>query len=289
MTDLALDHIVIALPDLAAAAAYERAGLKLTEPRGHAGLGTEARVVFVGDGEAHTYLEFIAVRDRPEAEASGARESLFAALAAGGGAYRLAFRTNDLAAAEARLGTRAGRRYAVTRDDGSAVGDVLPVLPDAGLACDVSLIQYAPGYEARREARRADGLLDHALPLKRLDHLAIVAPDREASIAAWGTLGVGVTGEVRGPGMVITQLRAGDAIVELLSPETPDSPLASRRPGLVSMAAFEVDDLAAVIAGLRGRGFDLPEARPGPLPGTVVTTLPADQLAGLSLQLLQHV
>lgn len=289
MSVAALDHVVIALPDLAAADTYEQAGLTLTDRRGHAGLGTEARVAFVGGGEQQTYLEFIAIRDRAEAEASGARASLFSALAAGGGAYRLAFRTDDLDGAQARLGPLAGGRYRVARDDGSAIGEVLPVLPEAGLACDVSLIQYAPGYGARRDARRAEGLLDHALPLKRLDHLAIVAPDREGTVAAWAKLGIGVAGEVHGPGMVITQLRAGDAIVELLSPETPESPLASRPPGLASMAAFEVDDLAAAIDGLRGRGFELPDARPGPLPGTIVTTLPADQLAGLSLQLLQYV
>lgn len=286
----AVDHLVVAVPGLSALEPLERLGFRLTDVARHPGLGTEARVFFVGEGDQQTYIEFIAVHDRAEAEASGARASLLGALEGGGGAYRIALRTRDIAAARTRLGARAGEPYAVTRADGSLVGEVLPVLPAAGLGCDVSLIQYSPGVEERRRQRVESGLTRHALPLRRLDHLAIVAPEREAAMKAWeDALGVSVSGEVRGPGMIITQLRIGDVVVELLSPDGPESPIASRRPGLASMAAFEVQGLDGVVEDARARGFSPPDARPGPLPGTRVSTILAAECAGLNLQLLEYV
>lgn len=45
-----LDHVVLPVPSLAAAAEpFERLGLRLTLPAAHPGFGTENRVFFVGD------------------------------------------------------------------------------------------------------------------------------------------------------------------------------------------------------------------------------------------------
>jgi methylmalonyl-CoA/ethylmalonyl-CoA epimerase len=285
----ALDHIVVAVPSLAAVEPWERLGLRLQDARRHPGLGTEARSFFVGEGERMTYVEAIALVDRAEAEASGARGSLLAALERGGGVYRFAFRVSSVAEARTSLGELAGRPYSVTRDDGSPVAEVLPVLETAGLGCDVSLIEYAPGIEARRARRIADGLLAHDLPLRRMDHLAVVAPDLDAATATWGrVLGLEVAGRVDAPGIRIVQLAAGDVMVELISGDSPESPLSKRPPGPVSMAAFEVADLPAAIAQAEARGFTVAPPRTGVLPGTTVTTIPADQFAGLGLQLLAY-
>src|SRR5207248_113280 len=133
---------------------------------------------------------------------------------------------------------------------------------------------------ADRLAAFTDGKA-HALPLKRLDHLAAVAPDLERSCTFWDeVLGVPTVGEVVSPTIVVRQLKIGDAILELLGPSTPDSPIRQRPPGLGSSCSFEVDDLEAVIAQARGAGFDVPDSRVGTLPGTRVTTVPSDQMSG---------
>jgi hypothetical protein len=89
--------------------------------------------------------------------------------------------------------------------------------------------------------------------------------------------------------MVIRQMKVGDSILELLGPGSPDSPIASRPPGFASMVAFEVESLDASVAKARSKGFEVPDGRDGVLPGTRVTTISADQLSGLGLQLLEYV
>ncbi|MFN0146287.1 MAG: hypothetical protein ACKVT1_07240, partial [Dehalococcoidia bacterium] len=94
-------------------------------------------------------------------------------------------------------------------------------------------------------------------------------------------------GEVRGRGMVIRQLKIGDAIVELLGPDSPESPLASRPAGLISMAAFEVANLDAAVEIARARGFTAADGAPGVLPRSRTSTISPDQLSGLALQLIE--
>jgi hypothetical protein len=84
-------------------------------------------------------------------------------------------------------------------------------------------------------------------------------------------------------------MKIGDAIVELLGPDSPESPLASRPPGLSSMAAWEVGDLDAAVALARERGFTPSEPATGVLPGTRVATIPGAELSGVGMQLLEYV
>ena len=128
------------------------------------------------------------------------------------------------------------------------------------------------------------------MPLRRLDHLAAVAPDLARSCTFWDeVLGVPTVGEVVSPTVVVRQLKIGDAILELLGPSSPDSPIRQRSPGLSSSCSFEVDDLEAVIVQVRAAGFEVPDSRVGALPGTRVTTLPSTAMSGINLQLLQYV
>jgi catechol 2,3-dioxygenase-like lactoylglutathione lyase family enzyme len=130
----------------------------------------------------------------------------------------------------------------------------------------------------------------HTFPLRRLDHLAAVAHDLDKQCRFWDdVLGVPVFGEVRTPTMIIRQLKIGDAIFELLGPAGPDSPLHKRPAGLVSMAAWEVDDLPAAVAQARAAGFTVPDPAVGVLPGTHTATIPATELGGVAMQLLQYV
>jgi catechol 2,3-dioxygenase-like lactoylglutathione lyase family enzyme len=143
----------------------------------------------------------------------------------------------------------------------------------------------------RLQAFRAQSALAPGiLPLRRLDHLAAVTPDLDAASAFWtDVLEIPLHGEVRSATSIIRQFKIGDAIIELLGPATPESPLAQRPPGLISMAAFEVSDMADAVAQARAAGFTVADAAPGSLPGTRVTTIPASELSGLALQLLEYV
>src|SRR5262249_37478647 len=159
---------------------------------------------------------------------------------------------------EASLATLAERgiqatSQAIYRPDGSKRMDlaILPEMPDA--ATRIGLEQHVSS-QAERLADFTGGRA-HALPLKRLDHLAAVAPDLERSCQFWAdTLGVPVAGEVVSPTVVVRQLKIGDAILELLGPSSPDSSIRQRPPGLGSSCSFEVDDLETVIAQARAAG-----------------------------------
>jgi catechol 2,3-dioxygenase-like lactoylglutathione lyase family enzyme len=263
----AIDHAVLLVPDVAAAAEpFERLGLALTTGRSALLVGCPGQRfrLQLHAASAPTWLA------PDEAEAPPARLA------------GVALRTSDLAAARdelARQGARASWLSVLGADGGRTDG--LRLEERARLGADVLLVQSAEpsGAEPPR----------HALPLRRLDHLAILADDLDARTQDWAALlGVRVSGEVRSEYLLIRQLKIGDAVLELLAPAGPHSPLAGQPPGLRSVASFQVDDLDAAVEHARSRGFTPAPPAPGPLPATRIATLPADQLSGLNLQLLQH-
>jgi catechol 2,3-dioxygenase-like lactoylglutathione lyase family enzyme len=287
-----IDHVVAPVADLeSAAAAYERLGLSLTSPTRHTGLGTENRVFFVGaTAKQSFYLELLAIRDRGEALAAG-RSHYVESLDRGGGLARVMLAVKSIAS-EVDLLQQRGISTAIEEvwTGERKICDVAPLDGIAEMAVTAGLVQYVESDHDAHERRRAAGRFEHRFPLKRLDHLAAIAPDIEGSCRFWSeTLGVPVHGEVRGRGMLIRQLKMGDAILELLGPETPDSPLASRPAGLASMVAWEVDDLDGAVALARERGFTPSEPANGILPRTRVATIPAAELAGVGMQLLEYV
>ena len=145
---------------------------------------------------------------------------------------------------------------------------------------DVILVPSSPLLESR-----------HTFPLRRLDHLAAITPDLEGPSHVWTTmLGVPIIGEVHvaDPRMTVRQLGIGDAIFELLGDPTPSGQLRQRPFGLLSMASWEVADLDGAVAQARAAGFTVSEPTIGALPGTRIATIPAEELAGLRMQLLQY-
>jgi len=288
-----IDHVVLPVKSLAEASApYERLGLVLTPPTRHAGLGTENRVFHVGSGANDFYVELLAVHDREAALATPRGKAYLDAIEQGRGVSRLMLGTSDIA------GTVAGLKASgiattiepVSREGGAKICDTAALERVADMSVAAGLIQYVESREASHTRRAAAGSFAHRFPLKRLDHLAAVAPKPDEATRAWTeTLGVPVFGEVRGPGMVIKQMRIGDSILELLCPEGPESRLAGRPAGLSSMCAFEVPDLEAAVALARERGFNPSEPNTGILPGTRVATIPGAELAGMGLQMLQYV
>lgn len=298
-----IDHVILPVSDVATAGApFERLGLTLTPPMRHGGGATENRVFFVGSPAGEVYVELLSVlasagnhgdgdglerhgnNDHPAAGPGPAARGL-----GHGGLARLVLVVDDADAAVAALasrGTEASARQ-VHRADTSLIGTVVDVASGA-LGCPIGLIAYAESAAARRERHEAAGLFRHALPLRRLDHLAVISHDLGAVEEAWAkVLGLAVVGEVRGRGMVIRQVAVGDAIVELIGPDGPTSPVHERLGGLASVTAFEVADLDGAVAIARANGFALAEPAPGVLPNSRVSVVSPDQLGGLALQLIE--
>lgn len=289
-----IDHLVVPVPDLAAAsAAYERLGVTLTPYTTHAGMGTANRACFVGSApDDFCYVELLAVVD-PAVVRAGARRHYLEAAERGGGLAALAFGgvpVEDTASAMTAAGMEVDLRD-VRAGDGRIIGKAAAVASGPDFSFPFVLIEYPESWEARFERSQAAGRFAHALPLKRLDHVAVFIRDIEDACRIWAErLGIHVRGEVRAPGMVIRQLRVGAATVELIAADAPGSPLASRPPGLANVAAWEVGaPLAEVVALARERGFSCTAPAPGVLPGTLRAEIPAVELGGLAMQLLEYV
>jgi catechol 2,3-dioxygenase-like lactoylglutathione lyase family enzyme len=264
----AIDSLFVAVPDLEAACRpYERLGLPPSSTR------DGRRTLHVGGPAHRVAVHFLAEPGRDAPLAGPVRQ----ALASGRGLFAVGLRVPHLSGAVDLLASRGV--VATTLADAGGGLAWLPLHDRAGT--DLVLVGQA-------EAARPDDP-GHAFPLRRLDHLAAVAPDLEAETRFWAdALGVPVSGEVMTATMVIRQLRVGDAVLELLGPASPDSPLRQRPPGLVSMASWEVPDLDAAVRQARAAGFTVPDPAAGVLPGTRVATIPGPELAGVHLQLLQY-
>ena len=232
MLYIAIHSVYLLCPDPAAAGRpYEQLGLRLSTASGNHRLE-------VGSPGRPFSLEFMAEPDaRP----------LRPMIPGGSGLAAVALRVADLAGVVAELAPHLKAPSPLPVGvESPAVW--LPLREQAGT--DIVLIQTAPTDAPTPQ---------HAFPLRRLDHLAAVTPDLEAKTRFWtDVLGVPVAGEVVTPTLVIRQLRIGDAVLELLGPASPASPILQRPPGLVSMASWEVADLDAAVQQARAAGFTAP-------------------------------
>jgi methylmalonyl-CoA/ethylmalonyl-CoA epimerase len=272
MTINAMDAVCLAVADLdAACRPYERLGLRFSPVR------NGRRTLHVGTSPNPFAVHFLpeAGQDPPLAG------PLDQALVLGRPLFAVGLRVPDLSQAVDVLAARGVQ--AIPFRDVEPYGAWLPLHEQAGT--DLLLIEQDHPADAV-----PSGLLDHSFPLRRLDHLAVVTPDLEAKTGFWAeVLGVAVSGEITTPTMVIRQLRIGDAVLELLGPASPESPLWKRPPGLVGMVSWEVADLNAAVDRARSAGFSVTDPAAGPLPGTRIATLPGTDLAGVNMQLLQYV
>lgn len=289
-----IDHMVAVVPELAAGAVpYERLGLVLTPETRHAETGAANRACFVGTNAGnYGYLELLSVFDEGRARSSG-RERYIEAAASGTGMIAVAFGVADIEGVSGRLAVRGydAPLERIHRADGSLVCEVAQLDAQGALPFGVTLISYPETFHDRYDRSLELGRFAHDFPLKRLDHLAAVTPDIEAATRFWEeVLEVSVSGEISTPQMVIRQLKIGDAILELLGPATTDSPLAGREPALISMAAWEVSGpLDEAVALARERGFTVSDPETGVIPGTRRASIPATELGGVGMQLLEYV
>lgn len=100
-----------------------------------------------------------------------------------------------------------------------------------------------------------------------IHHIGIVTDDLDAAVATYRALGFapGEPVRVESQNVDIVPIRAGESWIELLAPLDHDSGigrfLASRGPGFHHVA-YLVDDLAATLATLAGRGVELIDHEP---------------------------
>jgi methylmalonyl-CoA/ethylmalonyl-CoA epimerase len=99
--------------------------------------------------------------------------------------------------------------------------------------------------------------------IKRIDHIAIVVEDIESTLGFWReALGLELEHVVDVPEQksMVAFLPIGDSEIELVKPTTDDSGVArylqKRGPGMHHIC-FEVDDIEAVLAQLKGKGVRL--------------------------------
>jgi methylmalonyl-CoA/ethylmalonyl-CoA epimerase len=131
--------------------------------------------------------------------------------------------------------------------------------------------------------------------LGRLDHVGIAVADLDAARALYeGALGLEVTHEevIAEQGVHELLLRAGEAYVQLVAPLSPGSPvgkfLAKRGEG-VHHVGYSVPDVAAALAELRAKGFEVIEPAPRiGSGGTTIAFLHPKAMGGVLVELVEE-
>jgi catechol 2,3-dioxygenase-like lactoylglutathione lyase family enzyme len=288
-----LNHVIVAAPSPEAVAPFERLGLRVLRLPALPNAGMQIQVIAAGGRTNLFSIVFYTITDAAAAAGNGLGRLISEAAAKGPGIAALAVRVAGLHAAVKELAERGVKADAEELVDpsGRKVLD-FAVLPESKEACvRIALFEPVESVASRHDVLEQQGLLAHTIELKRLDHLAAVAPDLEKITRFWqDVLHIPVFGElIGGGGNIIRQMKVGDAIVELLGPSGPDSPLLGRPPGLNSMTAWEVPDLKSAVETARLAGFEVTDPAIGTLPGTRVARIPGEQLSGITLQLLEYV
>jgi methylmalonyl-CoA/ethylmalonyl-CoA epimerase len=127
-----------------------------------------------------------------------------------------------------------------------------------------------------------------------IDHIAIVVGDLDATLALYiGTLGfTQVYREtIADQGVEAVGLRAGDAIIELLRPLDPESPIAKFRgdaPTKLHHTAYRVADITGELAKLKANGVRLIDETPRRgAHGNTIAFLHPKSTAGVLIELCQ--
>jgi methylmalonyl-CoA/ethylmalonyl-CoA epimerase len=129
-----------------------------------------------------------------------------------------------------------------------------------------------------------------------LDHIAIVVADLEATLALYtDVLGFSEVYRetVADQGVEAVGLRSGDAIIELLRPLDPTSPIAAFRGTAATKlhhTAYRVDDIRAELARLRAAGVRLIDETPrNGAHGNTIAFLHPKSTGGVLIELCQRV
>jgi catechol 2,3-dioxygenase-like lactoylglutathione lyase family enzyme len=287
-----IDSLWLLVPSFSTIAhPHERLGLVLSPSARPLDPGIEQRAIAVGGLTNLFRVEFLTV-DLNGLPTTLLGTRLAQAAAERPGPFGVVLRVANLNATLTKLaqvGVTALSRGTWTAD-GKVAGQLAFLAEEERAGTNLLLIQYTTTPRMRHAGQVRAGFLAHKLPLLRLDHLALITRDLEGQTRFWvEVLGVPLAGQVTTETLIIHQFKIGDAILELLAPATPDSPLTKRDPGLIGMASWEVADLSDVVAQVQKAGFEISDPAPGALPGTRTATVTGSELGGLTLQLLQYV
>jgi len=128
-----------------------------------------------------------------------------------------------------------------------------------------------------------------------IDHIAIVVGDLEATIAFYTqTLGFSeiYRETITDQGVEAVGLRTGDAVIELLRPLDPASPIAAFRgdaPTKLHHTAYRVNDIAAELARLKAAGIRLIDETPRKgAHGNTIAFLHPKSTGGVLIELCQR-
>jgi catechol 2,3-dioxygenase-like lactoylglutathione lyase family enzyme len=288
-----LDHVVIAVRDLdAAAATFESilgwpAAVRSEHPR-----GTHNVLFLFPRGP---YLELLAPWDAPVQGTSAGAVRRFLD-ERGEGLFGLALAPDDITAEVARLRALGfDTPDAVANSGRNLDGRVREwrgtVIPET--ARDHSFMVEHFGWDWRAEL--------HAPPLPArtgsavtgIHHATFDLDDADAASRAWNArFGLPRTEAIltERMGARVNVHQAGEATIEFVSPTRPDGPVAQRiahRGRGLSSLAFDVSDIESSVRDVRAAGVTVGNPEPGVLPRSRVARIAAGSAHNVAAQLLQ--
>ena len=274
-----LDHAVIAVRDLAAAA--EGYAALLGRPpswRGvHPGVGT-ANALFRLE---NTYLELLA----PEGEGALGRRIADVIAEQGEGLVALAFGTDDAEVCARRLRAAGLAVREPSEGEGRDVESAarrrwcnVLLAPDATRGLWLFAIEHLDAADALTPREPATA---PAAAVAALDHVVVASADLEASRSLYGAglgLRLALDRSFEARGLRILFFRVGGVTVEVVGQlkRVPGEPGAAPEPSKHDRfggLAWRVPDVEAAGERLVAAGFDVSEVRPGAKPGTRVCTV----------------
>ncbi len=292
MTDFRLDHVVIAVNDLATATADYAALLgRAPSWRGeHPRYGT-GNTLFRID---NTYVELLAPGGHGQRDARWAGELARFLQERGEGLYALALGVDDVDAAARELRMRG--LEVLDPADGDGVDQMtgarrewcnaqVPVKASQGVR--IFFIEHRSPHEALPIATVAapgEGFV------KRLDHVVVLSADMEASRHLWVyVIGVRLAMDRTFPerNTRILFFRPGDVTIEI-SGGAQQTEEGFGKPDRLWGIAWGVDNVEAACARLRDAGVETSGPRPGIKPGTLVATVKGARTHGVPTLLIEH-
>jgi catechol 2,3-dioxygenase-like lactoylglutathione lyase family enzyme len=289
MSELTLDHVVIAVRDLDAATA-DYTKLLGREPswRGdHPAYGTRNTLYRI----ENTYIELLGHGAKTSGRWAG---ELSRRLEHGEGLYMLALGTPDINAT-AREMRDAGLEVQDPRD-GDGIDQITGtrrawrnalVPPRASHGVRLFFIEHKSPQEALPVAPPAAA---EGTYVKRMDHAVVLSADMEMSRQLWAnTLGVRLALDRSFPerNTRILFFRLGDITIEI-SGGAQQTEEGMGKPDRLWGIAWGVDDLAKTCERLQAAGVDVSGPRKGIKPGTLVATVKGEHTHGVATLLIEH-
>lgn len=290
MTDLYLDHVLIAVRDLARAAGTFADGLGFTlTPEGvHPGRGTHNRLIVFGPD----YLELIAIRDPAEAVF---RPSMVSFLKSREGLYMFALGTRDVDATVARLRARgapvqdpaAGARQGSGRSPGYT-WKFAGVAREATPGSETFLIQHDNTIEERYP--EPPNATHHPNGATGVHHLSLVVLDAEAAASRWQEafgLEASPLEELPEQGFQRVRVKLEGCYLDFVTPMRTGAMtrFLDRHGEGLYLLCLRVKDLAATSAALAQRGIPV-RRQAADADGVSIVVDPA-HAHGVTLQFLQ--